>query len=430
MIRIAHFSSPEANDFMDKIDRRGQFENSQISKTVSEILQDVKLDGNKAVVKYIGKYDSDQVDTENLRVTKDEFTEANGMVDSDFVSAINEAKKNIQRFHQRQIRQSWFTTEDSGVILGHLIRPLKRVGVCVPSVSQLLVSSLLMNVLPAKVAGVEEVVVFLGPKPDGTIDPHMLVAASICEINEVYKCGGAPAVGAMAHGTESIRAVDKIVGPGNPYVQEAKRQVMGLVDIDKIAGPSEVLVIADDQANPAYVAADMICQAEHGTDSSAILVTTCGTLAESVKNQIQIQITSLPRKNEITGSFANYGFGLLVDTIEQAIDLANRIAPEHLGLIVREPYSILGQIRNAGAIMIGEYTPESVGDYMAGPNHVLPTGGTARFASPLSVDDFVKKTSLIQYTQSALERVSQPIIKLAKTESLDGHAAAITIRDF
>ena len=430
MIRIAHFLSPEANDFMDKIDRRGQFENSQISKIVSEILQDVKLDGNKAVVKYIGKYDSDQVDTENLRVTKDEFTEANGMVDSDFVSAINEAKKNIQRFHQRQIRQSWFTTEDSGVILGHLIRPLKRVGVCVPSVSQLLVSSLLMNVLPAKVAGVEEIVVFLGPKPDGTIDPHMLVAASICEINEVYKCGGAPAVGAMAHGTESIRAVDKIVGPGNPYVQEAKRQVMGLVDIDKIAGPSEVLVIADDQANPAYVAADMICQAEHGTDSSAILVTTCGTLAESVKNQIQIQITSLPRKNEITGSFANYGFGLLVDTIEQAIDLANRIAPEHLGLIVREPYSILGQIRNAGAIMIGEYTPESVGDYMAGPNHVLPTGGTARFASPLSVDDFVKKTSLIQYTQSALERVSQPIIKLAKTESLDGHAASITIRNF
>ena len=428
MIRIVHFLSSEAEEFMAKLDRRGQFEDPHVLSTVCKILKAVKADGDQAVIKYINQYDSDQVNIENLQVTEDEFKDAQQVVDNDFVLAIHQAKENIQQFHQRQVRQSWITTEESGIILGHLIRPLDRVGVCVPSVSQLLVSSLLMNVLPAKVAGVKEIAIFMGPKPDGTIDPHMLVAANICGTEEVYKCGGVPAVGAMAYGTENIHSVDKIVGPGNPYVQEAKRQVMGLVDIDKIAGPSEVLVIADERAQPSYVAADMISQAEHGTDSSAILITTSYTLAESVKDQIQIQTAELPRKAEIAGSFANYGLALVVENLSQAIELANRVAPEHLELVVAEPYSVLGQVRNAGAIMIGEYTPESVGDYMAGPNHVLPTGGTAKFASPLSVDDFIKKTSLIQYTQSALKQVSHQIVKLAETENLHGHAAAVTIR--
>jgi histidinol dehydrogenase len=395
---------------------------------VSQILKAVKEKGDQAVIDYTEQFDSTHVSVENLRVTEAEFDQAQQMVDNDFLISIRKAKENIQKFHQRQVRQSWISTEENGVILGHLIRPLDRVGVCVPAVSQLLVSSLLMNVLPPKVVGVREIAIFMGPQPNGTIDPHMLVAASECNTREIYKCGGAQAVAAMAYGTKSIQRVDKIVGPGNPYVQQAKRQVMGLVDIDKIAGPSEVLVVADGKANPSYVAADLISQAEHGVDSSAILVTTCQALAQAVKSQIHIQTERLPRQTEIVKSFNNYGVALVVEDLGQAVELANRIAPEHLGLVVQDPYAILGCIRNAGAIMVGEYTPESVGDYIAGPNHILPTGGTARFASPLSVDDFIKKTSLIQYTQSALNQIGPSVIKLAETEGLAGHATAIAIR--
>ena len=428
MIRIIDSRSAEADQFIDKLDRRGQFENPEILHTVSQILKAVQEKGDQAVIDYTHQFDSTQVSVENLRVTGAEFDQAQQIVDNDFLISIRKAKANIQKFHQRQVRQSWISTEEYGVILGHLIRPLDRVGVCVPAVSQLLVSSLLMNVLPPQVVGVREIAIFMGPQPNGTIDPHMLVAASECNTREIYKCGGAQAVAAMAYGTKSIQRVDKIVGPGNPYVQQAKRQVMGLVDIDKIAGPSEVLVIADGKANPSYVAADLISQAEHGIDSSAILVTTSQTLAQAVKSQIQIQAERLPRQVEIVGSFNNYGVALVVEDLDQAVELANRIAPEHLGLVVQDPYAILGYIRNAGAIMVGEYTPESVGDYIAGPNHILPTGGTARFASPLSVDDFTKKTSLIQYTQSALNHIGPSVIKLAETEGLAGHATAIAIR--
>ena len=428
MIRIIDSRSAEADQFIDKLDRRGQFENQEILHTVSQILKAVKEKGDQAVIDYTEQFDSTHVSVENLRVTEAEFDQAQQMVDNDFLISIRKAKENIQKFHQRQVRQSWISTEENGVILGHLIRPLDRVGVCVPAVSQLLVSSLLMNVLPPKVVGVREIAIFMGPQPDGTIDPHMLMTASECNTKEIYKCGGAQAVAAMAYGTKSIQRVDKIVGPGNPYVQQAKRQVMGLVDIDKIAGPSEVLVVADGKANPSYVAADLISQAEHGVDSSAILVTTCQALAQAVKSQIHIQTERLPRQTEIVKSFNNYGVALVVEDLGQAVELANRIAPEHLGLVVQDPYDILGCIRNAGAIMVGEYTPESVGDYIAGPNHILPTGGTARFASPLSVDDFIKKTSLIQYTQSALNQIGPSVIKLAETEGLAGHATAIAIR--
>ncbi|MCZ6680596.1 MAG: histidinol dehydrogenase, partial [Candidatus Poribacteria bacterium] len=335
---------------------------------------------------------------------------------------------NIERFHQKQLRNSWMSTEADGVVLGHLIRPLNRVGVCVPAVSQLLVSSLMMSVIPPKVAGVAEVAAFIGPMRNRKIDPHMLVAAAECGIREIYKCGGAQAVGAMAYGTDTIPRVDKIVGPGNPYVQFAKKEVYGLVGIDKLAGPSEVLVIADHTAKAAYIAADLISQAEHSQDCCAILVTTLKGLAEQVRKEIELQMKDLPRQSELTGAFENYGVAFVVADLAEAVAITNEIAPEHVELEVENPLAWMDGIRNAGAIMLGPYTPESVGDYIAGPNHVLPTGGAARYASPLSVDDFLKKTNIISYTKTALEKVTPAVVKLAQIEGLDGHAAAMEIR--
>ena len=411
-----------------KLEHRSQFENEPILMTVREILTDVRETGDNAVVKYTRKFDAPDISLHDLQITDREIDLAYSEVEEDFLGAISLAKSNIESFHQKQLRNSWITTETNGVILGHLLRPLHRVGVCVPSVSQLLVSSLIMNVIPARVAGVDEIAVFMGPKPDGTIDPHMLVAAAECGTREIYRCGGAQAVAAMAYGTNTIAKVDKVVGPGNLYVQVAKKEVYGLIDIDKIAGPSEVLVIADHQASPLHIAADLISQAEHGEDSSAILVTTSKEIAEAVQSQIVSQVVNLPRQKEITGAFENYGVAFVVENLDQAISLANHIAPEHIELDVADPLTWIGNIRNAGAIMIGKFTPESVGDYIAGPNHILPTGGTAKYASPLSVDDFIKKTSLIHYTKSALKEVTPAVTKLAHIEGLKGHAAAMEIR--
>ncbi len=428
MIRILESSSQKAKEFLEKLRHRGQLQDETVLRTVNRILEDVRENGDRAVIKYTRKLDAPRISLKELRVTDRELKKAYSEVDSEFLDAIKHARTNIERFHRKQLRNSWITTEDDGVLLGHLIRPLQRVGVCVPAASQLLVSSLIMNVVPPKVAGVEEIAAFIAPAPNRKIDPHMLVTAAECEIHEIYKCGGAQAVGAMAYGTDSIRKVDKIVGPGNIYVQLAKKAVYGTVDIDKLAGPSEILVIADSSADPAYVSADLISQAEHSEDCSAILVTTSRGFAEQVRSEIELQVANLARQTEVVGAFGNYGAAFLVDDLNEAIALANEIAPEHVELEVENPFEWVGAIRNAGAIMIGPYTPESVGDYIAGPNHILPTGGSARYASPLSVDDFLKKTSVISYTRKALKKITPSVVKLAQIEGLDGHAAAMEAR--
>lgn len=428
MLRIIETQTPEADAFLAKLKARGKLTDEGILKTVRRTLSDVQSEGDKAVVRYTRKLDAPRFSAKELQVTREEFGQAYLEVTSDFIEAITHARTNIEKFHQKQLRTSWMSTEADGVLLGHLIRPLKRVGVCVPSVSQLLVSSLLMCVVPATVAGVEEIALCMGPPKNRKINPHMLVTAAECGIREIYKCGGAQAVAAMAYGTESVAPVDKIVGPGNLYVQLAKKEVYGHVDIDKLAGPSEILVIADSTADPDYVAADLISQAEHLAECSAILVTDSLGFAEQVKAAVHLQAQSLPRQEEIARAFENYGAAFIVANLTEAVDLANEIAPEHVELHVENPLDWFGEIRNAGAILLGPYSPEAVGDYIAGPNHVLPTGTAARYASPLSVDDFMKKTSLISYTKPALEKVASDVVKLAEVEGLEGHAAAMKIR--
>ena len=428
MLRIIETQTPESESFIAKLNARGGLTDENILKTVRRTLSDVQSEGDKAVTRYTRKLDAPRLSVKELKVQQNEFKQAYTEVDSDFIDAIVHAKRNIESFHQKQLQTSWVSTEADGVLLGHLIRPLKRVGVCVPSVSQLLVSSLLMNVIPAIVAGVEEIVVCMGPMRNKQINPHMLVAAAECGINEIYKCGGAQAVAAMAYGTETISPVDKIVGPGNLYVQLAKKEVFGHVDIDKLAGPSEILVIADSTADPNYVAADLISQAEHSPECSAILVTPSRGFAEQVKAAIEVQAQTLPRQDELVQAFENYGAALIVNDLAEAVACANQIAPEHVELHIENPLEWIGEVQNAGAILVGPYSPEAVGDYIAGPNHILPTGTAARYASPLSVDDFLKKTSLISYTKTALAKVTPDVVKLAEIEGLAGHAAAMKIR--
>ena len=428
MLRIVESQTPECTTFLAELNERGKLKDENILKTVRRTISDVQNEGDKAIARYTRKYDAPRISAKGLKVQQREFKQAYGEVSNDFVDAIIHAKQNIESFHQKQMQTSWVTNEADGVLLGHLIRPLRRIGVCVPSVSQLLVSSLVMSVIPAKIVGVEEIVVCMGPMRNRQINPHMLVAAAECGVEEIYKCGGAQAVAAMAYGTDTIKPVDKIVGPGNLYVQLAKKEVYGHVDIDKLAGPSEILVIADGTADPDFVAADLISQAEHGPECSAILVTPSLGFAEQVKASIELQAQTLSRQYELVKAFENYGAAFVVQDIEEAVDFANRIAPEHVELHIENPYEWIGEIRNAGAILIGPYSPEAVGDYIAGPNHILPTGTSARYASPLSVNDFLKRTSLISYTKTALEKVTPDVIKLAEVEGLEGHAAAMKIR--
>ncbi len=428
MLRIIDIQTPESESFIAKLNERGRLMDETILKTVRRTLNDVQTEGDKAVIRYTRKLDAPRISVKGLKVQQSEFKQAYAEVTPDFIEAIVHAKKNIESFHQKQMRTSWFSTEADGVLLGHIIRPLKRVGVCVPSVSQLLVSSLLMSVIPAIVAGVEEIAVCMGPMRNRQINPHMLVAAVECGIKEIYKCGGAQAVAAMAYGTETIAPVDKVVGPGNLYVQLAKKEVYGHVDIDKLAGPSEILVIADSTADPDFVAADLISQAEHSPECSAILVTPSRGFAEQVKAAVEVQAQTLPRQYELVKAFENYGAAFVVKGLTEAIAFANQIAPEHVELHVENPLDWIGEIRNAGAILVGPYSPEAVADYIAGPSHILPTGTAARYASPLSVHDFLKKTSLISYTKTALEKVTPDVVKLAEVEGLEGHAAAMKIR--
>jgi len=428
MLQIVETGTQEAEDFLSKLKARGKLTDESILKTVRRTLSDVQAEGDKAVIRYTRKLDAPRISAKELKVSREEFGEAYLEVPSEFIDAITHARTNIEKFHQKQLRTSWMSTEPNGVLLGHLIRPLRRVGVPVPAISQLLVSSLLMSVIPATVAGVEEIAACIPPMRNREINPYMLVAAAECGIQEIYKCGGAQAVAAMAYGTKTIPPVDKIVGPGNLYVQFAKKEVYGHVDIDKLAGPSEILVIADSTADPDYVAADLISQAEHNVDSAAILITPSLGFAEQVKSAIEVQGESLPRRDELTEAFANFGAALITANLSEAFTLANEIAPEHLELHIENPLDRLGDVHNAGAILIGPYSPEAVGDYIAGPNHVLPTGTAARYASPLSVDDFLKKSSLISYTKAALAEVTPAVVKLAEVEGLEGHAAAMKIR--
>ncbi|GIO07284.1 histidinol dehydrogenase [Brevibacillus reuszeri] len=395
-------------------------------EAVQAILFEVRKRGDEALREYTERFD--RVRLQKFRVSEAEFAEASEQVTPEVKAALEEAAANIRDFHERQVRQSWFTTKESGTLLGQIIRPLKRVGLYVPGGTAAYPSSVLMNAIPAKIAGVPEVVITTPPGADGKINPAILVAAQIAGVNEIYKVGGAQAVAALTYGTEQILAVDKIVGPGNIYVALAKREVFGLVSIDMVAGPSEIAVLADDTANPRYVAADLLSQAEHDPMSAAILVTTSQTLAEAVAVEVERQLEDLPRKSIAEAAVRDHGAILVVNDLDEGFAVINRIAPEHLEIMIDEPFAHLGKVENAGAIFLGPYSSEPVGDYFAGSNHVIPTNGTARFSSPLSVDDFIKKSSVVSYSKSDLRENGHKIITLAEQEGLAAHGRAIAER--
>lgn len=427
MINIIDLSREASKyDVLKGIIERGDKESKSITEAVERIIADVASHGDRAVRSYTLKFDG--VGLENFEVKRDEIEQAYNTCDKEFISAMENAKERIWDYHRRQLKESWITNNQKGIMLGQLYNPLERVGIYVPGGTAAYPSSVLMNAIPAKVAGVKEIIMVTPPTSQGGINKNILAAAKIAGVDKVYSIGGAQAVAALAYGTETIGKVDKIVGPGNIYVAAAKRMVFGRVDIDMIAGPSEVLIIADATANPRYVAADMLSQAEHDTLASSILLTTSKDLAQATLKEIEIQLEGLSRKDITEKALRSYAAILVVDSIDEAIEFANGIAPEHLELVVSEPFSVLGSIKNAGAIFVGEYSPEPLGDYYAGPNHTLPTGGTARFFSPLGVDDFVKKSSLIYYDRASLEKSKDDIIKIAMEEGLDAHANSIKVR--
>lgn len=395
---------------------------------VNEILNDVRKNGDEALFAYTKKFDRADIRKENIRVTGEEIKEAYSLVDGSLIEVMKKSIENICDFHKKQLRNTWIETREDGVILGQRITPLESVGVYVPGGKAAYPSSVLMNIIPAKVAGVERIVMTTPPGADGTVTPATLVAADLAGATEVYKVGGAQAIGALAYGTESIRKVAKICGPGNIFVALAKKTVYGHVSIDSIAGPSEILVLADETANPKYVAADLLSQAEHDELASAILVTTSAELAQQVETEIEGFLQTLSRREIIEKSLENYGYLLVADSMEDAIQVTNEIASEHLEILTKNPFDTMTRIKNAGAIFLGEYSSEPLGDYFAGPNHVLPTNGTAKFFSPLNVDDFIKKSSLISYSKEALEEIHKDIIQFAEAEHLTAHANSIAVR--
>ena len=395
---------------------------------VNAILEQVKLQGDEALFAYTEQFDKVTLTSATIRVTPEEMQAAYEQTDARFLEIIRRAAANIREYHVKQVRNSWIDTQPNGVILGQKISPLDSVGVYVPGGKAAYPSSVLMNVIPAQVAGVPRIAMTTPPGKDGKVNPHVLVAAKEGGVTEIYKAGGAQAIAALAFGTASIPKVDKITGPGNIYVALAKRAVFGHVGLDSIAGPSEILILADETANPRYVAADLLSQAEHDEMSSAILVTTSPELAEQVSAEVDKLASRLSRKEIIQKSLDQYGYILLADTMADAVETVNEIASEHLEIMTRDPFTVMTKIRNAGAIFIGEYSSEPLGDYFAGPNHVLPTNGTAKFFSPLGVDDFIKKSSLISYSREALEAVSQDIMEFAAIEQLTAHANSIKVR--
>ncbi|KGM95301.1 histidinol dehydrogenase [Clostridium novyi A str. 4552] len=428
MIDIINVNEENKESYIKILKNRSQSVKKEVLVTVDKIIKAVRENGDKAVIKYTNEFDCEDINSQNLKVTVDEIKKAYTLVDKNFIEAIKKAKENIFFYHEKQKRNSWMVTKEDGIILGQQVRPLDRVGIYVPGGTAAYPSSVIMNTVPAKVAGVKKIVMVTPPSKDGSINPNILVVANIAGVDEIYKVGGAQGIAALAYGTESICKVDKIVGPGNIYVAMAKRSVYGYVDIDMIAGPSEILVIADEDNNPKFIAADLMSQAEHDELASSTLVTTSSELAIKVKDELEKQIMKLSRKDIIKKSLKNYGAILVVENLKEAIDMANIIAPEHLEVLVKEPFSILGEIKNAGSIFLGKFAPEPLGDYMAGPNHVLPTNGSAKFFSPLSVDDYIKKSSYLYYSENALKKVKDDIVTIAKTEGLTAHANSIEVR--
>ena len=397
-------------------------------ETVDEIIANVKADGDQAVFDYTKRFDGAEITKENILVTEEEIKEAYEQVDDQLIEVIRKAIKNIREFHEKQVQNSWFETREDGVMLGQKVMPMESCGVYVPGGKAVYPSSVLMNIVPAHVAGVKNIIMTTPPGKDGKVTANTLVAAKEAGAGAVYKVGGAQAIAALAFGTESIPKVDKIVGPGNIFVALAKKSVYGNVSIDSIAGPSEILVLADETANPRYVAADLLSQAEHDEMASAILVTTSEELAQKVSEEVDGFLNQLSRKEIIEKSLENYGYILIADSLDEAIDTANEIASEHLEILTANPFEVMMKIKNAGAIFVGEYASEPLGDYFAGPNHVLPTGGTARYYSVLNVETFMKRTSIISYTQEQLDAVSDDVIRLAEAEGLQAHANAVKLR--
>lgn len=427
-MKTVRLTADTQKDLLDSLLKRSPNNYSEYEDVVADIVNNVRQNGDRAVFEYTKKFDKWDIDADSIRVTEAEIEEAFKAAEKEFVDVLKRAAANIEDFHRKQLRNSWIDTKPDGSILGQRILPIAISGVYVPGGKAAYPSSLLMNVIPAKVAGVEKVIMTTPAGPDGKVNAGTLVAAKVAGVDEIYKVGGAQAIAAMAFGTESIPKVDKITGPGNIFVALAKKACFGYVSIDSIAGPSEILVIADETANPRYVAADLLSQAEHDELASAILITTDEKLAEAVKVQIDNFLKELSRAEIIKKSLDQYGYILLADSIEDAVEAANAIASEHLEILTKDPYAVMTKIRNAGAIFLGEYSSEPLGDYYAGPNHILPTNGTAKFFSPLNVDDFMKKTSIISYSREALEKAHKDIELFAEREGLTAHANSIKVR--
>ncbi len=427
-MRIVELTERERENILENLLQRSPNQYGKYESTVNEILEEVKNRRDQALFDYTEKFDGVRITADTFQVTLEEIEEAYAQVDPKLIEIIRKSLKNIQEYHQKQVRYSWFDSKPDGTLLGQKVTALERVGVYVPGGKAVYPSSVLMNIVPAKVAGVDRIIMTTPPGKDGKVYPITLVAAKEAGVDEIYKVGGAQAIGALAYGTESIPKVDKIVGPGNIFVALAKKAVYGHVSIDSIAGPSEILVLADETANPRYVAADLLSQAEHDEMASAILITTSRELAERVSEGVDQFVRELSRGEIIQKSLDAYGYLLVAENMQEAIDTANAIASEHLEIVTRNPYDIMTRIRNAGAIFLGEYSSEPLGDYFAGPNHVLPTNGTAKFFSPLSVDDFIKKSSIISYSREALEQVHQDIEEFARAEKLTAHANSIAVR--
>lgn len=426
MLRTVKLSDVNIKTIANDLNQRGSQSDLNVEVIVSDILKEVRETGDLALREYTNKFD--KVDLVNFEVSEKEINEAFESVEKSFIEAIIKAKENIIEYHSKQKKEGYVITREDGTILGQRIMPLSKVGVYVPGGTAAYPSSVLMNVIPAKVAGVDEIIMITPPSKDGVINPYIAATAKVAGVNKIFKVGGAQGIAALAYGTKSVPKVDKVVGPGNIFVATAKKQVYGIVDIDMIAGPSEILVIADKDANPRYVAADLMSQAEHDVLASSILVSDSEELITEVNTELKIQLKRLSRKEIIESSITNYGMAILCNDLDEAIEVSNLIAPEHLEILVENPMQCLGRIKNAGSVFLGENTPEPVGDYMAGTNHVLPTNGTARFYSPLSVDEFTKKSSFIQYSKTAIIKDAEQIINMANHEGLTAHANSVKVR--
>ena len=427
-MRTVTLTKETTKDILENLLKRSPNQYGSYETAVREILAKIQEEGDGALFAYTKKFDRAEITEQNVRVTDEEIREAYETVDPALVDVIRKSLVNIRNYHEKQKQNSWFTSSEDGTMLGQKVTPLEKVGVYVPGGKAVYPSSVLMNIVPAKVAGVDRIIMTTPPGPDGKVNPSTLVAANEAGADEIYKAGGAQAIGALAYGTQSIPKVDKIVGPGNIFVALAKKAVYGHVSIDSIAGPSEILVLADDSANPRFVAADLLSQAEHEELASAIPITTSRELAEKVSCEVDEFVKRLSRKEIIQKSLDQFGYILLAETMDQAVEAANAIASEHMEIVTRNPFEVMMKVRNAGAIFIGEYSSEPLGDYFAGPNHVLPTNGTAKFFSPLSVDDFIKKSSIVYYSREALKKIHKDVEQFAASEQLTAHANSIAVR--